>query len=145
MKRRKVLIYGGVGALSYLLSRVPKLYADDLVEDTKILENFGKIYAKVKDKGFPYKMSVDVNDDGINDNFVFTLKKGSSVTVGTNATSGTRFTMEFTSLSGGWEGTKIYGIVGNNNKIKRAKRKWLTPTNAKIYLDVVLDDLEKKD
>ncbi|MEE9323235.1 MAG: hypothetical protein V3U72_01695 [Candidatus Aenigmarchaeota archaeon] len=116
---------------------------DDLVEDTKILEKFGKIYAKVKDKGFPYRMSVDVNGDGTDDNFVFTLEKGSSVTAGINVTPGTRFTMEFTSLSGGWKGTKIYGIVGGDGKIKIAKRKWLTPTNAKKYLDVVLKYYEK--
>lgn len=151
MKRREFLTYTGTGILSSILLRRPEiLYADDLITDSdegkRILKKLSKIYRKVKDKGFPYEMSADVNGDDINDDFVFRLKKDSSVTVEKVATPGTRFTMEFTKLSGGWEGTKIYGIVSGGGEVSIAKRKWFgkNEKEAEKYLDAVLQYFEEE-
>lgn len=149
MKRREFLTYTGTVILSILLNKPETLYADDLITDSergkRILDKLGKIYIKVKDRGFPYEMSADVNDDGMDDNFVFTLDKDSSVTVGDKATSGTRFTMEFTKLSGGWEGTKIYGIVSGGGEVSIAKRRWFkNEEETEKYLDAVLQYFEEE-
>ncbi len=141
MKRRKFLAYGGAAGLSLLLSRAPKLYADDLVEDKDILRTFSKVYGKVKGRGneFEFEERIDVNGDRTPDSVTFKLYEG-TVTEGTNVTSGKRFELEF--KLGGW-GKRIYGIVGSEGKIKIAKRRWLSPDDAKTYLDAVLRHYEK--
>jgi len=142
MKRRKVLIYGGAGSVSYLLSRVPKLYADGITEDVELLEKFSQFYKKIEKimgNEPEYKIS-NVDLDGGKKTVVVMLGKGIMKNKYDKFDEGTKLTLTF-----GLEGpSKLWGLV-KDGKFKYASIYWGNENKMKKYLDVLLQHLEKED
>ncbi|NIP40949.1 MAG: hypothetical protein GTN39_05535 [Candidatus Aenigmarchaeota archaeon] len=148
MKRRKVLIYGGATTASILLSQVLKLYAEDpRIEDLGIIENFNKIYEKVKGRKGKFIEPIDIDGDGAPDKVEFELRENGSVSIEHDPTSGIRLDVGF-EIGGSYLG-KVYAVF-NGGKIKYykdgkplCKRQFIKEEDIKKYFDFMLKHYEK--
>jgi|GEM_PF-3434394 len=147
MSRRKFLTYGGAAVASILLSNPLKLFAEDpRVGDLGIIENFNKIFEKVKGRSGEFVELIDINGDGNPDKVEFELREG-SVSIEYDPTSGIRLDVGF-NIGGSYLG-KVYAVF-NGGKIKNykdgkplCKRQYVGDEDIKKYFDFMLKHYEK--
>lgn len=121
--------------------------ADDRIDDKKIIENFNKIYGKVKGKSGIFEEPIDINGDGTLDKVTFELKDDGGVTIGTEQELGRRLDLDF-EVGGSWLG-KIYAIFKENKVMyykdgkPLCKSQWVKEEKLKGYIDAVAKYYEK--
>jgi hypothetical protein len=148
---RKFLAASALAAcLGGVLGEPPRSYADELVENNKILTLVGKVgnlLMKAKGNSFDYELTdADVNGDGTPDKIKLKLKEGFIPVDTSGATKdGQRLDMEFDIGDSFGSERKIYAIVDKDGKVSICKSRNLGTggNDVEPYLDALIKRLEK--